>query len=100
MKRYLIIIAFFVLAACRPEISGDVALQPEIFPDYKEVTIPCNIAPMNFQMISQEGRAWMAEVTAGGETISIRSRSGLISFGKGQWKKLVCAGGELNVRIY
>ena len=100
MKRYLIIIAFFVLAACRPEISGDVALQPEIFPDYKEVTIPCNIAPMNFQVISQVGSAWMAEVTAADETVCIRSRSGLISFGKGQWKKLLGAGGELNVRIY
>ena len=100
MKRYLIIIAFFVLAACRPDISGDIARQPEIFPDYQEVTIPCNIAPMNFQVISQVGSAWMAEVTAAGETVCIRSRSGLISFGKGQWKKLLGAGGELNVRIY
>lgn len=89
-----------VLVACRPEISGDIAQCPEIFPDYKEVTIPRNIAPMNFQVISPEGNAWMAEVTAAGETVSIRCGSGLVSFGKGQWEKLLSAADELNVRIY
>ena len=89
-----------VLVACRPEISGDIAHCPEIFPDYKEVTIPRNIAPMNFQVISPEGNAWMAEVTAAGETVSIRCGSGLVSFGKGQWEKLLSAADELNVRIY
>ena len=100
MKRYIIIIVLFILAACRPDISGNIARQPEIFPDYKEVTIPCNIAPMNFQVISQEGNSWMAEVTAAGETVRIRSCNGLISFGKGQWKKLIGEGGELDIQIY
>lgn len=100
MKGYIIILALIVLAACRPEISGDIDYCPEIFPDYKEVTIPCNIAPMNFQVISPEGDAWMAEVTASGETVSIRSGRGLISFRKGQWKKLLSTPGELGVRIY
>lgn len=88
------------MAACRPEVSGDISRQPEIFPDYTEVTIPCNIAPMNFQVISQEGRAWMAEVTAEDETITIRSCSGLISFRKGQWKKLLSTAGEISIQIY
>ena len=100
MKRYIIIIVLFILAACRPDISGNIARQPEIFPDYKEVTIPCNIAPMNFQVISQEGNSWMAEVTAAGKTVRIRSCNGLISFGKGQWKKLIGEGGELDIQIY
>ena len=100
MKRYIIIIVLFILAACRPDISGDIARQPEIFPDYKEVTIPCNIAPMNFQVISQEGNSWMAEVNAAGETVRIRSCNGLISFGKGQWKKLIGEGRELDIQIY
>ncbi len=100
MKRYIIILVLMVLVACRPEISGDIAQCPEIFPDYKEVTIPRNIAPMNFQVISPEGNAWMAEVTAAGETVSIRCGSGLVSFGKGQWEKLLSAADELNVRIY
>lgn len=89
-----------VLVACRPEISGDIAQCPEIFPDYKEVTIPRNIAPMNFQVISQDGNAWMAEVTTAGETLNIRCGSGLVSFGKRQWEKLLSSDGELSFRIY
>ncbi len=100
MKRYLIILCLAVLAACRPEISGDIARRPEIFPDYTEVTIPRNIAPMNFQVISQDGNAWMAEITAAGAKVSIRSGRGLVSFRKGQWKKLLSSPGELKVRIY
>ena len=100
MKRYIFIICLIVIAACRPEISGDIAQQPDIFPDYTDVTIPCNIAPMNFQVISQEGTAWMAEVAAEDETVFIYSGNGLISFGKGQWKKLLSSGGELSIRIY
>ena len=100
MKRYIFIISLMVMAACRPEISGDISDLPEVFPDYTEVTIPGNIAPMNFQVISQEGSAWVAEVTAAGETVRIPSRKGLITFGKGQWKKLLDAAGELNVQIY
>ena len=100
MKRYIIILVLMVLVACRPEISGDIAQCPEIFPDYKEVTIPRNIAPMNFQVISPEGNAWMAEVTAEGETLTIRCDGVLVSFGKRQWKKLLSSGGELSFRIY
>ena len=100
MRRYIFILCLMVLAACRPEISGEIDSKPDIFPDYAEVTIPRNIAPMNFQVISKEGSAWMAEVRAAGKTVCIRSRSGLVSFGKGQWRKLLSAGGELSFRIY
>ena len=41
----------------------------------------------------------MAEVTAAGETVRIRSCNGLISFGKGQWKKLIGEGGEMDIQI-
>ncbi len=100
MRRYIFILCLMVLAACRPEISGEIDSKPDIFPDYAEVTIPRNIAPMNFQVISKEGSAWMAEVRAAGKTVCIRSSSGLVSFGKGQWRKLLSAGGELSIRIY
>jgi hypothetical protein len=55
---------------------------------------------MNFQVISPEGNAWMAEVTAAGETLTIRCDGVLVSFGKRQWKKLLSSGGELSFRIY
>lgn len=39
------------LTACGPDTAKDQSSQvPDIFPDYKNVTVPCNIAPMNFMM--------------------------------------------------
>ena len=47
MKRYLTyILSIFIMVACSPEVTGNIDAHPEIFPDYREVTIPSNIAPM------------------------------------------------------
>lgn len=103
MKRYLSYILFiFILAACSPEINGNIGRQPEIFPDYREVTIPSNIAPMNFEVMSQEGTGWLAVVRGESDSLCIRSGDGLISFGKRQWKRLMRenAGGKISVKIY
>ena len=81
MKRYVIIIVLFILAACRPDISGDIARQPEIFPDYKEVTIPCNIAPMNFQVISRELIRLRAEKESYDALVSAEAKNSAPTFG-------------------
>ena len=101
MKRYLSYILFiFILAACSPEINGNIGRQPEIFPDYREVTIPSNIAPMNFEVMSQEGTGWLAVVRGESDSLCIHSGDGLISFGKRQWKRLMRenAGGKISVK--
>ncbi len=72
------------------EVSGKRDASPEIFPDYKDVTIPCNIAPMNFQILEEGDWALKIE-TAEGE-YSVRADDGLISFGKRFWKSLLEAG--------
>lgn len=102
MKRYVFFICLWAFAACGPKIIGNVDTCPEIFPDYKDVTVPCNIAPMNFEVISREGNGWMAEVSAQDKIFRIRSGDGLISFGKNQWKRILkmCEGKEAVIRIY
>ena len=75
---------------------------PVIEPDYTGVTIPCNIAPMNFK-INEEGRNFKVVVTGGnGNEIKIRASSGIIRFGKKQWKKLIAenAGTDIEFKIY
>ena len=46
-----------VFLACSTDIkvSKTVNEEVEIFPDYKEVTIPVNIAPLNFMVMNAEG---------------------------------------------
>lgn len=48
----ILVLLSMVLLACTTEIKPDEVKneQPDIFPDYRGVTIPYNIAPLNFKM--------------------------------------------------
>lgn len=102
MKRNIIlIVCLCILSACRPQISGNFGSQPDIFPDYRDVTVPVNIAPMNFEMLSDEGLGWMVVIRGVSDSLIIRSDDGLISFRMGQWRRLLQenAGGQLSVEV-
>ena len=54
MKRIIYLIVFFlVLVSCQHTVKDAVLVKeyPKIFPDYIGVTIPVNIAPLNFNYI-------------------------------------------------
>lgn len=102
MKRNIIlIVCLCILSACRPQISGNFGSQPDIFPDYRDVTVPVNIAPMNFEMLSDEGLGWRVVIRGVSDSLIIRSDDGLISFRMGQWRRLLQenAGGQLSVKV-
>lgn len=102
MKRNIIlIVCLCIFSACRLQISGDIGVQPDIFPDYRDVTVPVNIAPMNFEMLSDEGLRWRVVVHGVSDSLIIRSDDGLISFRMGQWRRLLQenAGGQLSVEV-
>ena len=50
--RGLLLMAVLLMAACsqRPSNERQVGAQPRIFPDYVGVTVPADIAPLNFAM--------------------------------------------------
>ncbi len=74
MKRYnhsymmLLAVALLLLASCTnhpavPSSSKDAKCLPAIFPDYCNVTVPCNIAPLNFMLPANEYEACVARLT-------------------------------------
>ena len=102
MKRNIIlIVCLCILSACRPQISGNFGSQPDIFPDYRDVTVPVNIAPMNFEMLSDEGLGWRVVIRGVSDSLIIRSDDGLVSVRMGQWRRLLQenAGGQLSVKV-
>jgi hypothetical protein len=73
-----------------------------IEPDYKEVTIPPNIAPLNFR-ITEEGTRYLAVASGGGDTeIRAASSDGRIRFPEKAWKRMLAAtaGGDLCIQIF
>ena len=43
------------LVACRPEVPAQAEQgETDVFPDYREVTVPVNMAPPNFKLVNQQ----------------------------------------------
>ena len=74
MKRYiyphflLLAVATLLLSACAnhpdvPSSSKEAKCLPAIFPDYCNVTVPCNIAPLNFMLPATEYEECVARLT-------------------------------------
>ena len=74
MKRYilpyfqLLAVAVLLLSSCAghpdvPSSSKEAKSLPAIFPDYCDVTIPCNIAPLNFMLPIDQYEACVARLT-------------------------------------
>lgn len=91
-----------ILAGGCHELPRDAAKQnglPPIFPDYTEVTIPVNIAPLNFRL-EQTGACRV--LLAGKDEQFIVSGKGKIDIPLKKWKQLLSrtAGDKVKVTVY
>ena len=71
------------------EVSGRMDSVPEIYPDYKDVTVPSNIAPMNFEVVGDSGRDWILKIEAGDSRYSLRAHGRLFRFGRRMWARML-----------
>lgn len=69
---------------------------PNIYPDYIDVTIPKNIAPLNF-MYRDSCEKVVATITAKNEKITVKGKQ-KIQVSLKKWKKLL-ASGEQNIKV-
>lgn len=74
---------------------------PLLFPDYSEVTIPYNIAPLNFSLTSPHQEAY-ACLNAGKKQIQIKAKKGEFRIPSSQWKALTqeATGKTIEVTLY
>lgn len=97
VKGILFIMLSLLVAACSGP-DGQVA-EPYMFPDYRDITIPCNIAPLNFRMKG----ASRIKVTVEGKKGSYRfsSRGELMQFPIRKWHSMLESekGGSVLVRL-
>ncbi|MBR1594038.1 MAG: PD40 domain-containing protein [Alloprevotella sp.] len=97
--------AAFTACSKTPEIpanSTPVKEQAEIYPDYRDIVIPPNIAPLNFQVRS-EGTDFVCALEGAGQSlVAGAGKDGKVMFDTLQWKQLLQAakGKDLTVRLY
>lgn len=96
------------LSACRPEAavvpdnSTPTAEQAPIYPDYRDIVIPPNIAPLNVQ-VKAEGAEFVGRISgAGKEVTAAAAADGKLRFDTAEWRSLLQAnrGKDLSVELY
>ncbi|OFX41109.1 MAG: hypothetical protein A2X05_11580 [Bacteroidetes bacterium GWE2_41_25] len=96
----ILILIFF--SGCKEAVYENIAStgrEPVIEPDYSGVTIPKNIAPMNF-IILEEGTSFLVRaVSLAGTSFIIKSSDGTVQFPLKLWKKLLAESQEGNIEI-
>lgn len=90
MKRNIIIIAILlIISGCASEItnftSKDVAAK--IYPDYTDIVIPVNIAPLNFK--AENGTLEMVEVLTKQGVIKKLCSDGKLQWKLSEWKEMI-----------
>ncbi len=97
-----IVFLMILLSGCgrRPKDMPAIADQPNIFPDYANVTIPAEIAPMNFNVTDKDLDQVYVKVTGskGGE---IETQGKWADFNEKDWHRLTTenVGGELTFDV-
>ena len=103
MKRNIIIIAILlIISGCASEItnftSKDAA--PKIYPDYTDIVIPVNIAPLNFK--AENGTLEMVEVSTKQGVIKKLCSNGKLQWKLSEWKEMIAnnIGDTLRYTVY
>ena len=97
----LLMLAF--LSACgdgsKIKISGTLKQNVRVFPDYRDVTIPYNIAPLNFSMLDYKDAC--LEVKGKSSSFEIKADDGCFKFSESRWKEMMeeSKGGSITLTV-
>lgn len=96
----LLLAAFISCTDSNVQISRELGQAPAIFPDYNGVTIPRNIAPLNFALTTSCCEAW-ATFKAGEYTCKVKSKNGQFIISVSDWKELLqsATNKEIEVKV-
>lgn len=79
------ILTTVIVLSCSPN-SSEESSEAKMFPDYDEITIPYNIAPLNFKI---EGAKSINVKIKGDSEYSFRFRGSIAKFGVGKWHRML-----------
>ena len=100
--------ATLMLVACKqkaelPSQFTETNTEAQIYPDYKDIVVPPNIAPLNFLVKDSIATAFVAHLhSSKSEFIAVSSANNTIRMDSTQWRTLLTEskGGEVSVDVY
>jgi hypothetical protein len=101
-KPLYLLILIPLLYSCGNKPQGEIAfseMAPRLEPDYSDITIPPNIAPLNF-IIKEKGNAYFVKFSSGnGTEIELTSGNGKIQIPQRKWRKLLQNSSGKSIKI-
>ena len=98
--KYIALLALFFSCSDSVQVSDTLSERPAIFPDYTDITIPANIAPLNFSLETPVEDA-RAVLSFSDQQIRVKAKDNQFVFPVSKWKKLLssAAGNEVKVVV-
>lgn len=96
------ILVMALMLSCAPSVpenSVAAGRKPEIYPQYTDVTIPCNIAPLTFR-IEEDGDGYVTRFAAGGKELVVAGKE--VAVPVEEWHAMldVANGDKIDVELF
>ena len=110
MKRYihsyimLLAAAVLLMSSCAkhpsvPSAFSESSVLPPIFPDYCNVTVPCNIAPLNFMLPAGEYEACVARLTTPDGQQQTYGNGVKVQIAESEWQAMLDASKGKSIKV-
>ena len=102
LLRHIYLLPLLLLASCSAELPKQYAnadAVPAIYPDYTDVTVPCNIAPPAFR-IEEDAHEYVTRLSVGDKELVVGGEE--IAPGLARWQELLVAakGSAVSVEVF
>lgn len=99
-----ILLVLMTLTSCAsqpevPETAKSIGVKPQIYPDYTDVTLPSNIAPVNFMLADTAYSDIVAVFEAADGSQKVYGKRGKVIFQEGEWQRLRDASVGKNIKV-
>lgn len=103
---YLLLLIVLSFGACSnpqvPESYSNLEESPAIYPDYRDVTIPFNIAPVNFMLTDSTVETVLARFTSADGLVYTTGAGLKVQIEEADWKKMLALskGKDIKVEVF
>ncbi|WP_346860065.1 hypothetical protein [uncultured Draconibacterium sp.] len=102
--QFIYLLLLYLFSSCVSEPEGKIEeyqRNAKLYPDYSALTIPVNIAPLNFK-IEEEGEAFFVKLSAAKGELTMGSSDGTFCFSEKKWKRFLAdnTGSEITYQIF
>lgn len=100
-KHLLLFLFILTLFSCSAPVIRDyqnLNTEPDIYPDYKGVTIPVNIAPLNFRL-NEKAKQALLLIEGENKRIEIASSDGKFIISANDWKSVLTKNSGSSIRL-